>query len=123
MAYGFEKLDVWNMSTDLLIEVYGLTARYPKTEIYALVSQTRRAANSVVANIAEATGRHFYKDKIRIFYIARGEIEETKSHLLVALRLGYIDRKDIDNLLEQYSILHKKLNGLISVLVKNQLTS
>lgn len=123
MAYGFEGLNVWQMSVNLLQVVYRITASYPKSEMFALVSQTRRAANSICANIAEATGRHFYKDKIRVYYIARGEIEETKSHLLVAERLGYIRKEDIGDLLEQYSIAHKKLNGLVAALVKNQLSS
>lgn len=81
MSYKFYQLDIWKEGHKLLMEIYKITEVYPKEERYGLISQTRESANSVIANIAEARGRYYYADKIRVLYIARGEIQETQSHL------------------------------------------
>ncbi len=113
MAYDFQKLRVWQIAIDLLVEIYGATTLFPKGERFGLIDQVRRAANSVAANIAEASGRHFKKDKIRVLYQARGEIEEVRSHLLVAGRLGYENGSQLQILIGKYSELAMQLNAFI----------
>lgn len=113
MAYDFQQLEVWKLGMELVVRVYKLTTSFPATERYALVDQMKRAANSVIANIAEATGRHFTKDRVRVLYQARGEIEEVKSHLVLAKRLKYGDDAFIDELLNDYGMLGRRLNAFI----------
>ncbi len=87
MAKGFYDLNIWKKGYALLMEIYKITAAFPKEEKYGLATQIRRSANSVIANIAEAHGRYYFADKARVLYTSRGECEETRNHLRVALGL------------------------------------
>lgn len=98
------------------MRVYELTSSFPIAERYALADQMKRAANSVIANIAEASGRHYTKDRVRVLYQARGEIEEVKSHLALAKRLQYGDVKLIDELQNDYGVLGRRLNAFIKAI-------
>ena len=67
---GYKKLDAWQQSMFLVKEVYIITKKFPKDELYALTSQTKRAAVSIPCNIAEGTGRNYKKDTIQFLHIA-----------------------------------------------------
>ena len=85
MTKAFYELRIWQKGYELLMEIYRITSTFPKKEQYGLTSQLRNSANSVIANIAEGHGRYYFADKVRVLYTARGEVEETRSHLRVAL--------------------------------------
>ena len=93
MAKGFYDLNIWKKGYALLMEIYKITKTFPKEEKYGLSSQMRDSANSVISNIAEAHGRYYFADKVRVLYTSRGECEETRSHLRAALGLKYIDKE------------------------------
>lgn len=118
MRKRFCDLEIWQIGYDLLMEVYELTKSFPRFEQYALVSQIIRSANSVIANIAESHGRYYYLDKVRVLYIARAEIQETQSHLKVALGQGYFSEDSCKKLDEKYEELTKQVNAYISYLSK-----
>lgn len=84
-------LKVWQISLDLTETLYRLTADWPKHEQYGLVSQVRRAAVSVPANIAEGAGRRTPGEFMHFTGIARGSLAELETLLILAHRLGYID--------------------------------
>lgn len=109
----FYEMPIWKKGAKLLKEIYEVTKDFPVEEKYSLTSQIRRSANSIVANIAECHGRYFYKDKIRILYIARGEVEEIRSHLLIAKELSFINTKKLTELNNSYNLLSKEINSLI----------
>ncbi len=90
MYKDFHELDIWKNGYNILMEVYNVTEQFPHNELYAITSQLRRSSNSVIANIAESHGRYSFKDKIRVLYIARGEITEVRSHIAVAYGRRYI---------------------------------
>lgn len=119
MAYDFQRLKIWQLGVELLVEIYRITTVFPKEERFGLIDQLRRAANSIVANIAEASGRHFKKDKIRVLYQARGEIEETRSHLLVAIRLNYGNKQELEKTIDDYRQLAMQLNAFIRSIQKS----
>jgi four helix bundle protein len=77
-AQRFEDLIVWQKSHQLVLKVYRLTKGFPQHEIYGLVSQMRRAAVSVPANIAEGFKRRKPLDKARVMNIAQGSLEELR---------------------------------------------
>ncbi len=87
---SFEDLEVWQMGKEIVKEVYKLTKDFPKEETFGLVTQIKRAALSIPANIAEGFGRYHYLDKAKFYLNARGSLHELKSHLLIAQELGYL---------------------------------
>ncbi len=89
-AETFEDLIVWQKSHQLTLGVYKLTASFPREELYGLVSQMRRAAVSISANIAEGFKRRSRSDKARILNIAQASLEELRYYLLLARDLGYM---------------------------------
>ncbi|MDD4995480.1 MAG: four helix bundle protein [Patescibacteria group bacterium] len=112
----FSDLEIWKIGFKSLSEIYALIKNFPKFEQFALASQSIRSANSIIANIAEAHGRYFFNDKIRILYIARAEAEEVQSHLMVACSQEYISKEIANQLIERYEVLIKKINSYISYL-------
>jgi four helix bundle protein len=80
----FQDLRVWQKSHTWVLQIYRMTAAFPKIEMYSLVSQLRRAAVSVPANIAEGFKRRGKADKVRLFNIAQGSLEEARYHLILS---------------------------------------
>ena len=86
---SFRDLDVWNTGMDLVVGVYELTARFPRHELYGLSNQTRRAAVSIPANIAEGHGRLYRGEYAHHAAIARGSVSELITCLEIVRRLDY----------------------------------
>lgn len=74
----FYDLDIWQKAHKLVIGLYALTKGFPEDERFGLVSQIRRSAVSITANIAEGFGRYRYKDKVNFYYHSRGSVSETQ---------------------------------------------
>jgi len=94
-AEKFEDLIVWQKAHQMVLRVYRLTTSYPKTETFGLVSQMRRAAASVPANIAEGFKRRGQSDKARMMNIAQGSLEELRYYFILSRDLGYLKPSDI----------------------------
>ena len=108
---SFENLVVWQESLALAVSVYRTTNSLPKSEIYGLTSQLRRAASSVSANIAEGFGRETNKDKLHFYTIAYGSLLEVKNFLYLSEQLEYITKKDLDVLFTQITSCQKLINA------------
>jgi len=119
MKTSFSDLKVWKVAFEFTIDVYRIAGKFPKEEKYALTSQLKRSASSVPANIAEGRGRGGNKEFCRFLYIARGSLEESKSHLLLAKELDYITESDIMGIGEKAERLGAMLNNLIVRLQKS----
>jgi four helix bundle protein len=100
-AKTFRDLDVWQKSHAAVLEVYALTRRLPKEELFGLVSQMRRAAVSVPANIAEAFKRRGKPDKARQLNIAQGSLEELRYFFILCADLSYLPAQIMDDRLEE----------------------
>jgi len=116
MKEKFYQLRIWQEGYGLLLEIYSNSEKFPPYEKYSLTSQITRSANSVIANIAESHGRYFYADKIRVLYFSRAEIQETQSHLRVAVGLGYINKDKFEYLDNRYEGLKVGVNNYINSL-------
>src|SRR6476469_4916796 len=83
---NFRNLDVWRYSHALTLHSYRTTAmpNFPKSELFGLVSQIRRAAASIGANIAEGCGRYGNPELARFLQIAMGSASELEYHFLLA---------------------------------------
>lgn len=104
-ARSFEDLLVWQKSHDFVLEIYKLTSLLPKEELFGLVSQMRRAAVSIPANIAEGFRRSGKQDKLRFFNIAEASIEEVKYYLILAEDLKYAETQELRGRLAEISRL------------------
>ncbi|MDD5655350.1 MAG: four helix bundle protein [Candidatus Omnitrophica bacterium] len=110
----FEDLTVWKKSHELALEIYNLTKDFPSEEKFGLVSQMRKAAVSVAANIAEGFKRKGIKDKINFYNISQGSLSELQYYIILVKDLGYkIKIEKLDNLITD---IGKMLNGLITVI-------
>lgn len=89
-AESFRDLIVWQKSHALVLDVYKLTRRLPKEELFGLVSQMRRAAVSIPANIAEGFKRRGKPDKARHMNIAQGSLEELQYFFILCADLSYL---------------------------------
>ncbi len=105
----------------LVKEIYILTKKYPKEELYGLISQTRRAAVSISANIAEGIGRQYKKDTIQFLHIARGSGYELDTLLNIAIMTGIVVEKEMDVIILLTQKTIQLVNGLINYMEKSSL--
>ena len=117
---SFEDMPVWRKSMDLAEQVFRLTEPLPRKEDYGLTSQIRRSALSVPGNIAEGFGRQHTKDKLNFYYVSRGSLAETKSHLIYGLKVGYFQESEVAALSQLIENIWEELNNLISSFTRPQ---
>ena len=110
----YKDLDVWKKAIDFVVKIYGITETFPKTEIYGLTNQLRRAAVSVPSNIAEGAARSSDKEFIQFLYIALGSLSETETQIIIAKRLDYTTKSE--EILGEILTVRKMLTGLIKYL-------
>jgi four helix bundle protein len=108
----FKQLKVYEKAHRLTLQTYRVTAHYPPEEKYGLVSQMRRAAVSVVANITEGTKRKTVADRRHFHVIADGSLEELKYYFLLSTELGYISEQQSQELLTASREVGAMLNAL-----------
>lgn len=115
---NFYDLKVWQDAHMLVLEIYKITKTFPKEEQFGLISQMRRAASSITANIAEGFGRFHYKDKIKFYIQSRGSAVELQDHIFLSQDLGYLSKELARNIFQQINLIIKELNGLINSINK-----
>ena len=113
MSGTYRDLEVWQAATELAVQVYRLTALFPREERYGLTSQLRRAAVSVPSNIAEGKGRASDKELIQFLCHSRGSLFEIETQLAIGKQLGYCTAEDLNTLRRETSRVGQMLNGLI----------
>jgi four helix bundle protein len=103
-------LDVWKESMRLAKDVYALTTKFPKEEMYGLTSQIRRSAVSIPSNIAEGAGRNSNKEFIQFLYISLGSLAELETQILLSKDFGLLQGDVVDKSIER---IRRMLLGLI----------
>ena len=111
---NYKDLIAWQKSMQLAKEVYLLTKKLPKEELFELTNQLRRAVVSIFSNIAEGNGRLSRKEYLHFLSIARGSKSEVETQLLFCVELGYLQESDIETALGLCTEVSKLLNRLIS---------
>ncbi len=94
----FKDLLVWQKAHMLVLEIYQKTINMPQEEKFGLVSQLRRSASSIPANIVEGHKRKSRRDFLHFLNLADSSLEETKYHILLSKDLGYLNESDYSDL-------------------------
>src|ERR1035441_8643994 len=114
----FRELHVWQRGMDIVETVYRVSATFPKSEVYGLTGQVRRAAVSVPSNIAEGHTRASTKEYLNHVSRAQGSLAEVETQLEIASRLGSLASVDLRGVLNQPAVLGKQLYALRDALAK-----
>lgn len=113
---NFRDLDVWKLGMEVVVDVYKHTRRFPKEELYGLVSQMRRAAISIPSNIAEGFNRFHNKEYRQFLYLALGSCAEVETQIEVSLALAYLELTERSNILEKLDHESRMLRNLVKKL-------
>lgn len=115
MGYKPHKiLEAWKRAVDITTIIYKITDNFPKTEIYGLTSQVRRAGVSIASNIAEGAARQTKKEFVQFLHCAQGSLSELDTQLTIANKLGYISD-------DEFKIIEQELDledSMLTVLIK-----
>ena len=112
MLKNFRELKVWQKAYKLCLEVYRMTAIFPKDEKFGLTSQIRRAVVSIPSNIAEGYGRKTITDYIRFLYITYGSICELETQIMLSGDLDYIDNIIVKSMFNDINEVERMLKSL-----------
>jgi four helix bundle protein len=118
---SYRELIVWQRAMGLARKAYALSEELPKTEAYGLLSQIRRAAVSVPSNIAEGHGRLTDSQFRHFLGNARGSLYEMQTQVELAGDLGYLNRKLVEELMDQGWEVARLINGLVSALGRDKM--
>lgn len=116
MSNSYRDLIAWQKAFSLVIEVYRDTDLFPKSEMYGLTSQIRRAVVSVVSNIAEGQGRKSRGEFEQFLGHAKGSLAELETQLLLANALGYLPTDRLNERLARCDAVSRLVNGLMQSL-------
>jgi four helix bundle protein len=119
MARSHRELNVWRKGLDLACQVYELTRKMPKEEMYRLSGQIIRCSASIPANIAEGNARGTRRDYAHFVSIARGSAAELETFLVIIKRLNLAPQDDVDHLMVQAEEVGRMLTALRARLTPN----
>ncbi len=112
----FEEIQAWQKARDVTLRIYEITTNAAFAKDYGLKEQIRRAAVSIMANIAEGHGRKTNPEFANFLNIARGSVAEVQSHLYVAHGLSYINQNDFEELYQTLTEISRMLLSLAQYL-------
>ncbi len=110
---SYRDLIVWQQAMDLAELCYRMTKSFPREELFGAVTQIRRAAASIAANIAEGNGRENRGEYIQFLRIAQGSLKELETHVLLSQRVGLVSADRAVPILEKCELVGKMLRALI----------
>lgn len=115
MKFNFEKLEVYQDAIEFANQIYEITKPFPKTEMFGITNQTRRASISIACNLVEGSSRT-KKEFIRFLNIALGSAYECVPLLEISRRQGYIRGEMLKELIDELHKISAKINALKSSL-------
>jgi len=110
--FAYQKLEVWQMTKQMVVDIYRITKQFPSEERFGLISQINKAAISVASNIAEGSGRTSFKDQAHFTQNAYGSLMEIACQFEIAEELEFIERKELGELLDKIAAIADKLSAL-----------
>ena len=119
MARDYTKIKAWQLADELALLVYKATRDFPKSEIWGLTSQMRRAAVSVPANIVEGSARRKRNEYLQFLYIAMSSLAELNYYVRFTNEIGYLGTNKYEELWAKSQEVLRTLQGLISYIEKS----
>ena len=116
---SYRDLRVWQHAMDIAEECFGLMRSFPREEMFGMVSQIRRAASSIAANIAEGYGRDSSRTYVHFLRVAQGSLKELETHLILSDRVKLAPAEAIQSVLEKCDVLGRMLRSLIKSIESN----
>jgi four helix bundle protein len=116
MNKAHKHLDLWKDSFDVTLSIYSITKSFPIEEKFGLISQLRRAATSIPANISEGAGRKSKKEYINFLSIAMGSLYELDTLLLLSTELNYVSKDTSLKFQSKFEKISRLLFGLMKKL-------
>ena len=113
MSYRFERLEIWKQARGYCNNIYNVTREFPKEEKFAMTDQLKRAALSVVFNVAEGSERNYDKEFIRFLRISQASICEIVTALYIALDQKYINQNEFEKNYKESNELSARINAMI----------
>ena len=113
---NFQDLRIWQKSIEVVKDIYILTKKFPKEELYGLTSQMRRSAVSIPSNIAEGFRRYHNKEYKQFLYIALGSCAELETQIIIANKLDYINETNKTELIVKIKYICRMTIKLIQKL-------
>ncbi|MCX6310647.1 MAG: four helix bundle protein [Bacteroidetes bacterium] len=114
--HQFKELKIWQRAIDLTVDVYKITSKLPKEEVYGLTSQMRKCAVSIPSNIAEGAGRNTKGEFNQFLGISNGSSYELTTQLVVASKLKLLSEEACEPILKELEALQKMTYKLQSTL-------
>lgn len=111
MPFRFEGLEIWHLARAYIDLIHGVTAQFPRSELYGLTSQMNRAVHSIALNIAEGSGLDTHRQFDHHLGIAIGELFEVVSGSFQALDRDYVDQDTHVRVYEEGDKLARKINS------------
>lgn len=112
----FRKLQVWEKSHAMVLDIYRATKSFPKEELFGLSSQMRRASVSIPANIAEGAGRESIPERLHFLQIANGSASELQYYLILSHDLSYLSAATFEKTSQDLAEIKRMLTGLMKTL-------
>ena len=110
---AFKELKIWQKAMDIARDVYRLTEKFPKKEVYGLSAQMRRCATSIPSNVAEGFRRQYNKEFKQFLYISLGSAAELETQLLLAQDFRYAVKETIGELTNELDSFSRMTRMLI----------
>ena len=111
---NFRDLKIWQSGMEIVLCIYGLTGKYPKEELFYLVSQMRRAAVSMPSNIAEGFARQHNKEYVQFLYISLGSAAELETQIEISFKFNYINESSKNEMIEKIKQFSRMTASLIN---------
>ncbi|MBU0533830.1 MAG: four helix bundle protein [Candidatus Omnitrophica bacterium] len=119
MTRDYKKIKAWQLSNELALAIYQTTENFPKSEIWGMISQMRRATVSVPANIVEGSVRRHKNEYIQFLYIAMSSLSELSYYIKFSEDVEYINHEKFKELNLKHENTAKILEGLIRYIEKS----
>ncbi|HEY4512047.1 MAG TPA: four helix bundle protein [Candidatus Paceibacterota bacterium] len=117
--YRFEDLEVWKIGMEIVDNVYAVTKKFPKDEMFSLTDQLKRASTSIVLNIAEGSGQPTKKAFVQYIQRSKSSVLECVACLKISIKQKFVEEKDLQFLFAKLKEEYFKLIGLVKSMKSN----